>query len=444
MPSTKSKRAEVQLFVHSICCSESSKSLICLVMPLVNPDIMVWARKTAGLTIEEAATKIQLERHKLEKIERGEDIPTPSMLRRMAEKYRRPPVTFYLEDIPRKSNYGTDFRGRAKEYTPKEEAHVSALLRYAQSSQQLIRATLELEEEAIILPFVGFLRQKWNLPKEAGSVKQRLLDMSTSQYKESVSDALGGLDLVLGDECTRDIYHAQPNKAKSFKLLRASCERSGIFVILKNDLGSYHTKMSSNLFRAFVVADEIAPLMVINSGDSEAAKSFSLLHEIVHLLLEQTGISDLELSNPIEKFCNQVAGQWLLPSESLKAVWTGDQSRLPELAGMISQLCEQWNLSHMMVATRLHQEGLILQEVYSQLMEVYKFEWERSRQHNQKKSTGKQDGGPGYFTTQRSRLGEGMLHFADRMIQSGGLTVSKAAIILGVKPWNVSKLLNPK
>ena len=402
-------------------------------MPLVNPHIMVWARETAGLNIEEAATKIRLKRHKLEKIERGEDIPTPSILRRMAKEYRRPAVTFYLEDIPEESNYGTDFRVRAIEYTPKEKAHVSALLRYAKSSQQLIRATLELEEEAMVLPFVGILRRKWNLPKEASSIERKLLDMSGSEYEEFVRDALDGLDLVLGDECPRDIYYAQPNKARSFKLLRATCERSGIFVILKNDLGSHHTKMSSKLFRAFVIADDVAPLIVINQGDSDAGKSFSVLHEIVHLLLDQTGISDLEPSNPIEKFCNQVAGQWLLPSESIKAEWTGHRSIVPELKRMIFQVCEQRNLSHMMVATRLRQEDLILEEVYSQLVEDYESEWKRSQQQNQKTSTSKQSGGLGYFTTQRSRLGEGILHFADRMIRSGGLTVSKASIILGTQ-----------
>lgn len=405
---------------------------------------MVWARETAGLTIDEAATKIRLKKHELEKIERGADFPTPAVLRKMAKEYRRPAVTFYLEDIPEESNYGTDFRGRAEEYTPKEKAHVSALLRYAKSSQQLIRATLELEEEALVLPFVGSLRREWDLPKEARSIERKLLDVSRSHFEEFVRDALDGLDLVLGDTCTRDIFYAQPNKAGSFKLLRAACERSGIFVILKNDLGSHHTKMSSKLFRAFVIADDVAPLIVINHEDFDAGKSFSVLHEIVHLLLDQTGISDLELSNPIERFCNQVAGQWLLPTDLIKAEWTADRSRVPELKRTISQVCEQRNLSHMMVATRLHQEGLILQEVYSQLMEDYKSEWERSRQQNQKTSASKQNKGPGYFTTQRSRLGEGILHFADRMIQSGGLTVSKASIILGVKPWNVSKLLNPK
>ena len=412
-------------------------------MPLVNPDILVWARETAGLTVEEAATKIRLKKHKLEKLERGEDILARSTLLKMAEQYRRPVITFYLEEIPAKSNYGTDFRGQAKEYTSQEEAYISALLRYAKSSQQLIRATLELEEEATVLPFVGCLRRKWNLPKEARSMERKLPDIPGSQYAELVRDALDELDLVLGDQFTREIYYAQPNKAEAFKLLRASCERSGIFVILKNNLGSHHTNLSPELFRAFVIADDVAPFMVINSGDPDSAKSFSVLHEIVHLLLDQTGISDLEQANPIEKFCNQVAGQWLLPSELIKAEWTGEKASISELKEVISQVSQQRKLSHMMVATRLYQEKLILRDAYSQLMKNYKLEWKQSQQ-NRKTSTNKQGGGIGYYKTQRSRLGEGMLHFAKRMIQSGGLTVSKAAIILGVKPWNVSKLLDPE
>lgn len=413
-------------------------------MPLVNPKILVWARETAGLTIEEAAAKISLNKYKLEKIEQGRDILTRPILLKMAKQYRRPAVTFYLKEIPVESNYGTDFRGRAEQYTPKEKALISALLRYAKSSQQLIRSTLELEEEATVLPFVGFLRRKWNLPKETRSMKHKLLNMSKSQYAEFVHDALDGLDLVLGDQFTHDTYYAQRNKAEAFKSLRASCERSGIFVILKNNLGSHHTKLSSELFRAFVIADDVAPFMVINSGESNSAKSFSVLHEIVHLLLDQTGISDLEQATPIEKFCNQVAGQWLLPPELIRTEWEEEKASIPELEQVISRVSRRRKLSHMMVATRLYQEKLILQETYSKLMESYKLEWERSQQQKQETSTSKQDSGPDYYKTQRSRLGEGTLHFAERMIQSGGLTVSKAAIILGVKPWNVSKLLNPE
>jgi len=407
-------------------------------MPSVNSNILVWARKTAGLTATEAASKIRLNEVRLEKIEHGEEIPSESILLRMAKVYRRPAVTFYLEDIPAEANYGADFRGRKKEYTDKDQALVNALLRYAKSSQQLIRTTLELEE-AIPLSFVGWLRQKWDLPQESKAMEHILHNMSETTYSDFIQDALDGLSLILGSQCTPRIYYKQPNKNDSFKLIRSSCERSGIFIILRNDLGSHHTKLSTDLFRAFVITDDIAPLMIINRSDSFPAKSLSILHETVHLLLDQTGISDFEIENPVEKFCSRVAGTWLLPLHVIKEELQSDITNVPEV---ISHISDDRKLSRMMVATRFYQEGLIQQEVYSSLMDNYRDDWNKSLHEKQKASKTGQQEGPSYYVTQRYQLGNQTREFANRMIQSGGLTVTKAAIILGVKPSNVFKLLS--
>jgi len=407
-------------------------------MPSLNSNILVWARKTAGLTASEAASMLRLKQPRLEKMEHGEEIPSQSILLRMAKAYRRPAVIFYLKDIPVEANYGADFRGRKKGATDREQALVKALLRYAKSSQQLIRSTLELEEEAVQLNFVGWLRRRWNLPEEANAMEYTLQNMSETTYSDFVRDALHGLDLVMGHKCSPEKYCEQKNKIESFKLIRFSCEQSGVFVILKNDLGSHHTRLSSELFRAFVIADDIAPLMIINRSDSYPAKSFSILHETVHLLLDQTGISNLEFSSPVEKFCNRVAGSWLLPLESMKKEWKDGVSNIHEF---ISRVSIERKLSRMMIATRFYQEGFIEQEVYSSLMDHYRDEWKKSEQEKQKASKSSQRGGPSYYISQRSQLGNQTLEFANRMIQSGGLTVTKAALILGVKPGNVFKLL---
>ncbi len=408
-------------------------------MPPVNSNILVWARKTAGLTTSEAASKIRLKEFRLEKIERGEETPSESILLRMAKAYRRSAVTFYLEDIPTEANFGADFRGQKRDYTDREQALVNALLRYAKSCQQLIRSTLELEDEAVSLSFVGWLSRKWNLSKESQDLEYTLQHLSDKEYSDLVRDALDGVNLVLGNQCSPEKYYRQRNKAESFKLIRSSCERSGIFVILKNDLGSHHTKLSAELFRAFVIADDFAPLMIINRGDSYSAKSFSILHETVHLLLDQTGISDLEVGNPVEKFCNRVAGCWLLPLHVIKEELGNGITNVPEV---ISRISDERKLSRMMVVTRFYQEGYIQQEVYESLMNNYRDDWNKSLHEKQKASKTGQQQGPGYYATQRSQLGNQTLEFANRMIHTGGLTVTKAAIILGVKPSNVFKLLS--
>ena len=86
-------------------------------------------------------------------------------------------------------------------------------------------------------------------------------------------------------------YYAQPTPNEAFSLLRSRTEDAGVFVLLKGDLGSYHTAIPVDVFRGFAIADDVAPFVVINDQDSTPAWSFTLLHELVHLLLGQTGIS---------------------------------------------------------------------------------------------------------------------------------------------------------
>lgn len=406
----------------------------------VNPNILVWARKTAGLTLSEAAAKINVVEHNLEKIEKGEKKPSHAILLKMADKYRRPLLTFYLENIPIKSNYGADFRGLSEQITPEDKALIDALLRYAQASQQMIRATLELEEESTPLSFVGWLRRKWGLSEKTDSMENELKRIMQSQQRNTlVADALHGINMVLGDRCNLNKYYEQSNPLSAFKLLRSSCEHSGIFVILKGNLGSSHSNLSPEIFRAFVIADNIAPFMVINNHDSIPAQSFSVLHEIIHLLLDQTGISDLQKANPIEKFCNHVAGEWLLPSKLIRDGQVGRQEEISALKEIISEISEQRNLSKTMVAMRLYQERIMSHESFSQLQKHYKQEWEKSRQRKQAR---KKTGGPSFYRVKRSQLGDGLLQFVKRMIQSENLTVSKAAIILSVKSGQVYKLLD--
>ena len=271
----------------------------------------------------------------------------------------------------------------------------------------------------------------------------QLQNMTQGQHERLVQDALDGLGMVLGDRCTRDMYYEQPDSLSAFRLLRSSCEESGIFVVLKGNSGGGHNKLSSNLFRAFVIADDIAPFMVINKEDYKSAMSFSVLHEIVHLLLDQTGISDSDLQsiNPVEKFCNRVAGQWLLPEALIREEQINRRGDLSELKEVISRVAKKRNLSHTMVATRLNQERVITHAVFQQLNQFYAKEWERSQNRKKETQKDKKSGGPNFYSVRRSELGNGLLQFVKRMIQLENLTVSKAAIILAAKPGQVSKLL---
>ena len=96
-------------------------------MPKVNPDIIRWARETAGLTLEEASKKLGINQargvsavDRLAALESGNDDPTRPLLTRMAKQYRRPLLTFYMSAPPLKGDRGQDFRTLPEDYSVQE------------------------------------------------------------------------------------------------------------------------------------------------------------------------------------------------------------------------------------------------------------------------------------------------------------------------------------
>ena len=99
----------------------------------VNPAVLIWARETAGLTLDEAATKLFTDGvnatalEKLVAMEDGEKEPTRTQLAKFAGVYKRPLLTFYLAEPPRAGRRGQDFRQSPDSRTTRENAMLDAL-----------------------------------------------------------------------------------------------------------------------------------------------------------------------------------------------------------------------------------------------------------------------------------------------------------------------------
>ncbi|MDH3645953.1 MAG: ImmA/IrrE family metallo-endopeptidase [Gammaproteobacteria bacterium] len=390
----------------------------------VNPAILRWARETAGLGLEEAATKISLgalksrnldSADRLAAMEDGAEAPTRALLVRMSKQYRRPLLAFYMAEPPRKGDRGQDFRSLPPDHPAIENAWLDALIRDALARQSIVRSVLEDEDEAEVLSFIG----------------SKTVDDGVAVVRDALSATL---------QFNVREFRAQQNAGDAFNLLRGYAEAAGVFVILRGDLGSYHTSIDVQTFRGFALADPVAPFVIINDNDAKAAWSFTLLHELTHLFLGQTGVSGERADIAVERFCNDVAGGLLLPNTELAQLQIGSAADIETVVAAISAFARERNVSSSMVAYKLFRARRIRRELWQTLRERFRDLWAQARDTRREGSRGQEGGGPDYYVVRRHRMGNSLVSLVERMIAAKALTTSKAGKVLGVKPINVHRL----
>ncbi|MFH1884841.1 MAG: XRE family transcriptional regulator [Planctomycetota bacterium] len=393
-------------------------------MPKVNPDIIRWARETAGLTLEEAAKKLTLHQargvsaiDRLAALESGDDEPTRSVLTKMAKQYRRPLLTFYMTAPPRKGDRGQDFRTLPEDYSDTDEALLDALIRDVKARQSMVRAMLEDEEDTEPLPFVGSLRMSQGISAVLSSIQETL-------------------------QIDRAEFRAEDSPSEAFTLLRNRVEAAGIFVLLIGNLGSYHTAIDLEIFRGFALADDIAPFVIINDQDARSAWSFTLLHELAHIWLGQTGVSGWRAEISIEKFYNDVAGEFLLSNSELEQLDVNDGTDLESAQRRIGEFAMDRNLSASMVTYKLYRIGTIDFESWRLISETFRKMWIAQRNERRIKAREQESRGPTYYPVRRHRIGKALIELVGAMMRAGAITTSKAGKVLGVKAKNVQTLID--
>lgn len=389
-------------------------------MPAVRPELLVWARKTAGLTIEDAAEKVGIgdtktatATERLSAMESGRREPSRTVLLAMERVYHRPLVAFYLSRPPAEGKRGVDFRTLRGGGEPADEALLDALVRDILARQDMVRALLEDDEDSETCEFVG-----------------------SRTVEDGLDSVLESLQAVLRTDL--QAYRKRPTASKAFALLRDRVEATGVFVLLKGDLGSHRSRIPLKSFRGFAIADPIAPFLVINDHDAAPARSFALLHEVVHLLLGQTGVGAERTEHPDERFCDEVAGEFLLPSRELSEL-TVPRGNRSSAAKAIADFADERNLSRTMIAYRLARQGSLDWALYEGLSAGWRTEWLERKRRVAEDSKAK----PNFYTVRRHRLGGRLTEVVRVMMDSEDLSTGRAARILGVGIGQVDPLLEP-
>jgi len=391
-------------------------------MPNVNPDILRWARETAGLSLEEAVRNLGMNAargvepvERLERMEAGEVAPTRPMLVRMSKRYRRPLLSFYLSAPPRQGDRGQDFRTLPAAFAMTDNALVDAVVRDIRARQSLVRATLEEEDEAETLPFIGTARPT----EDASALAQRIVDTI-------------GFDI--------GVYRRSRTIGDAVAYLRSRIEAAGIFVLFVDNLGSRHTEIPVDVFRGFALADDVAPFVAVNANDSKGAQSFTMIHELAHLWLGLTGVSGHDGERDIEKFCNDVAGEFLLPASEFRELEITENTGIEDAVRIVGAFAQARKVSGGMVAYKLHRSGAFDLAFYRDMAGTFrqKFLGQRGRVRELARE---QESGPTYPIIRRHRAGPALVRLVDRMLGAGALTTTKAGKVLGVRAKNVQNVL---
>ena len=386
----------------------------------LNPQILTWARETAGLSIDEAApalgfkdTRERTAAERLQAMETGKEEPSRSVLLTMARIYHRSLLVFYLSKPPHTGDRGQDFRRAPGMKPPEYDATLDALIRDIRGRQGVVKDLLEQTE-----------------PKRVDYVASVTVDVPPAGLAQRITDRLG-FSLA-------EFRHCATVQA-AFAYLRERVEASGTFVLLLGNLGSYHTNIPSGVFRGYAIADPIAPFIVVNDQDAPVAWAFTVLHELTHLWLGATGVSGGSSDTQIESYCNTVAGEMLLPGPETNELRFLGRASLPETIEAVARFARMRNISRPMVAYKLLRLGFITQARWGELDKHYEDEWFAAQAWPASKD--KNEGGPSYYVLKRHRLGHALLVLVANSLAEGFLTHTKAGQVLGVKPRNVDPLI---
>ena len=260
------------------------------VRALANPIILRWAREDRGISLETAASRIGVKTNKLFACENGGGNLTFAQLRKAAETYRRPTSTFYLAKTPPALKIPT-FRRKATD----EDEPLSPELRLE------IRKFHYKRENAIELSDFG-KQFDWDY---VGSIT---IDDDPEMCGAKIRSMLR----------IPDSFPTGFDKYQSFGHWRNAIERIGILVFqISNVLVEE--------MRGLSVAEPPYPFIAVNRKDDPKPRSFSLIHELCHILLDDSSICDIHEEFSIdgrkftnhETFCNHAAGAVLVPSNLL-------------------------------------------------------------------------------------------------------------------------------
>jgi Zn-dependent peptidase ImmA (M78 family) len=369
------------------------------------------------MTEEIAAAKIpKLTVEKLKEWEDGTSQPTIRQAQILSKAYKRPFALFFLPEVPRDFQPLQDFRkSGSKELTTSS----IFIIREIQQKQAWI-SDIYSENNEEKLSFVGRFSPKSN-PKLVANDILATLGINPARYKT--------------DNPIREWINA--------------AESNGIFVSRTSFIHS-KMKLDSDELQGFAIADHFAPFVFVNSDDWNAPQLFTLVHELAHIWIAATGISngiEPEIAarskyNAIELFCNEVAANALIPSEIILNI----DRRVFRNSQEIFKIAKNLGVSSFAILIRALNLQLVSDSDYNALKRQAEIDYqaflkkEAERKAAFKLRQKEKPGGPNPYLLRLNKNSRLFTQVVLDALRSGFVQPTQASFLLGTPSNNFHKL----
>ena len=378
----------------------------------IQPEVFKWARESARLELAVVAEKLGVEVDTVKAWERGDDRPSIAKLRKAAELFRRPLAVMYLPEPPLSFQPMHDFRRLPEVGGGQYSPELAYEMRLAHQRREIaLEAVTQRDEKPQPVPFSVDLKDN---PEAAGS---------------TIRDALG---------VDYETQSAWREDRVAFHGWRARLEDQGVLVFQAS-------RVDSSEVSGFAFYADVLPFIVVNRKDSWGRRVFSLLHEVVHLALHRSGVSDFdgigprnEIDQQVEVFCNKVAAAALMPRERFlsETILQQNPGRNEWSDAEIAELARIYAVSREAVVRRLLTLGRATEDFYARKRAQYVREYV-ARKIREKEKRGDQGIPRNMPRETLSDLGRPLVGLLLSQYHADRLSLSELSGFLGVKARHI-------
>jgi Zn-dependent peptidase ImmA (M78 family) len=387
----------------------------------INPRIITWALAQYNLAPEQLATAV-VPADKIRAWEQGEPL-SEDQAQFLADKLDIPYLWLFLTNPP-----------------PVDPVPIPDLrTRSGKPVAEPSRDFVEVINDALV-------RQDWFREHKLRQGRQKLAFVGKFTIRDSVVDVAQHMRSVLG--VNAEFRQQCRNWEQFLRKLMKKVESAGILVMRSGVVGhSTRQKLDVDEFQGFAISDPYAPLVFVNDTDFRAAQIFTLAHELAHIWIGETGISNARLAGrtlselgKIERFCNQVAAEFLVPERSFNVSWQPSRT----IEANLQRIQRHFWVSSLVALRRAYDLEKLNYDDFKQALDAqyahyYAIEQRRKKREEDAKKKQKQTGD--FWNTFKLR---NSILFTDTVaasVRNASTTYTEASSLLGVNISAVEKFL---